>query len=59
MGQDAHRKFKEFKNAQFKLKSYSSESEKRNVKIKELEWKLQESFNTYTLKARTLTHFDI
>lgn len=41
MGQNAHRKYKDFKNAEEKLKSWSSDSDKQAVKIKELEYKLQ------------------
>ncbi len=41
MGQLAHRRYKEFKNAQEKLKSYSSEEDKLEVRIKELKYQLQ------------------
>ena len=42
MGQDAHRKYKEFKNAEEKLKSWSSNEDRQAVRIKELEYKIQQ-----------------
>jgi hypothetical protein len=42
MGQNAHRKYKAFKNAQEKLKSYSSNEKKLEVRNLELEYKIQQ-----------------
>lgn len=41
MGQNSHRKYVAFKNAEEKLKPWSSKEDKQAVKIKELEYQLQ------------------
>ena len=42
MGQDAHRKYKEFKAAEKENKRFPAWCSDEQVRIKELEWKLQE-----------------
>jgi len=42
MGQDAHRKYKEFKAAKKENKRFPAWCSDEQVRIKELEWKLQE-----------------
>lgn len=42
MGQNSHRKYKEYREAKEKLKSYSSDEDKLRVRNLELEYKLQE-----------------
>lgn len=45
MGQDAHRKYKEFKNAEDRLKRTSSSEDRLNVRILELQYKIQEKLD--------------
>jgi len=45
MGQSAHRKYKEFKRAQVENRKFPAWCSDEKVKIKELEWKLQEKLD--------------
>lgn len=45
MGQEAHRKYKEYKKAKAENKRFPAWSSKENVRAKELEWKLQEKID--------------
>lgn len=42
MGQESHRKYKEYKKAKNKLKSYSSDEDREQVFNKRIDYKLQE-----------------